>query len=313
MNKLVLGMMLLGSMTALAKDYSQYKSDVLVSAKQAKEIMDTNKNSVVIDIRPAVKYTLGHIPGAFNMWRPDMEPKDKRYGEIGGMRASREELAQELSKMGANEDTTIILTGELDDLRLWWLLDMYGHKNLKVIDGGLDAWKNAGFDTTMRSTSNPAPSNYKFSAPTDKDTLADLAEVKMAIDNPDYVILDTRDPGEFDGSDLKKGAFKKGRIPTDYFINWKKALNSDGTFKSAEELQKLYAAEGITSEKNVINYCQSGVRSAHTTFVLRELLGFEDSKNYDGSWIEYSYEADKQSLPIETGAANGKHKALRKN
>lgn len=299
---LILGSLLLLSMVAFGKDYTQYKSDKLISGEVAKQMIETNKNVVVIDVRPEAKFLIGNVEGSYNMWRPDMEPKDKRYGEIGGMRASREEMEAELNKMGVTKDSTLILIGDnLDEYRLWWILDMYGMENVKVVDGGYSALKDAGVKTKFGKEAAEKQGDFKFASNPDKDTLATLEAVETAINNPADIILDTRSKKEFTGEDLKKGAVVKGRIPGSVWVEWTETLNNDKTMKSYDELIALYNKQGVTPDKEVLPCCQSAVRSAHTIFVLKELLGYPVVKNYDGSWIEWSYAAKDGKVKVETG------------
>nr|WP_307774560.1 rhodanese-like domain-containing protein [uncultured Cetobacterium sp.] len=298
---LILGSLLL-SMVAFGKDYSEYKSNKLISAEAAKELITNDKNVVLIDVRPEAQYMLSNVKGSYNMWRPDMQPKDKRYGEIGGMRASREEMEAELNKMGVTKDTTLVLTGNgLDEYRLWWILDLYGMENVRIVDGGYDALKESGLKTGFGKEADEKKGSYEFPAVEDKDTLADIEEVKESIGNTEAVIIDTRSEEEYKGESLKKGAFEKGRIPGCVFVEWTDATNKDKTIKSYDELVELYKSAGIVGDKEFIPYCQSAVRSAHTTFVLRELLGYKNVKNYDGSWIEWSHEAKDGKVQLEVG------------
>lgn len=289
------------SVLAFGKDYSKYATQTLISPEAAKEFIMNDKNAVVIDVRPEAKFLIGNVENSYNMWRPDMEPKDKRYGEVTGMRASREELEKELNQMGVTPDTTLVLIGEgLDEFRLWWILDMYGYDKVKVVDGGYSALKSAGAKTRLGTEPSPKQGNYKFPNNPDKDTLATLENVKSGINNPNVVIIDTRTDGEYLGKEQKKGAFAKGRIPSCVHVEWTNTLDADKKLKSFDDLKALY---GEISNKEIIAYCQSGVRSAHTTFVLKELLGYPVVKNYDGSWIEWSYEASNNRVPVEAGDA----------
>lgn len=284
--------------------YSTYANqDVIVSAMDAKEIIENEKNVVVIDIRKSPEYMIGHIEGAVNVWRPDYSADEDEY-EFGGMRADKEKMESFLGSIGVDKDTFILLydgKGDYDAARLWWQLDMYGHEKVALIDGGIDGWKASGFDTTISKPEVEAK-EYKFEGEVDESKLATLEDVKAAIDDPNVVILDTRSIGEATGEDLKSGAYRKGRIPSGVWIEYSEAINTgegeDKSFKTVEELKKIYEEKGITKDKTIIPYCQSAVRSAHTTFVLTELLGYENVKNYDGSWIEWSYHED---LPLETG------------
>lgn len=302
MKKSIIFGSLLLSIISFGKDYAQYKSNKLISAEVAKEMIKTDGNVVLIDVRPEYKFLTGNVKESYNMWRPDMEPQDERYGELGGMRASREEMEAELNKMGVTKDTTLILIGEgLDEYRLWWILDMYGMENVKVVDGGYLALKNAGAKVNFGKEAPEKKGDFKFPDAADKNMLATIEDVKLAIDNSNSVILDTRTKKEFVGVDLKKGAFVKGRIPGSVWVEWTQAINNDKTIKSYDELLEIYEKQGVKPDKEILVYCQSAVRSAHTTFVLKELLGYPMVKNYDGSWIEWSYEAKAGKVKVEAG------------
>lgn len=299
MKKMFILIMSLLSLGTYGKDYSQYKSDILISPNTAKNLIATEKNLVIIDVRANVKFLMGHIRGSYNMWRPNMECKDERYGEIKGMRASREELEEEISKMGINNDTTIMLLGDnLDEYRLWWIMDLYGATNMKIVDGGYSALKKTSIKTKMGKGPKSKKGNYKFPEVADKDTIATFEQVKNSL-NPDVIILDTRSQNENNGTELKSGAFLKGKIPGSICIEWSEALDKNKNMKPYDELVELYSKKGVVESKEIISYCQSAVRSAHTTFVLKELLGYKNVKNYDGSWIEWSWHGSKNNAPIK--------------
>ncbi|MDK2918194.1 MAG: thiosulfate/3-mercaptopyruvate sulfurtransferase [Candidatus Petromonas sp.] len=284
--------------------YDEYADpSVIMSAKDAKQLIESDEKVVVIDIRKAPEYLLGHIPKAINIWRDDYSA-DKGEYPFGGMRASIEKFVKLLGDLGIDNDTMVLLydaKGDYDAARFFWQLEMVGHKKMALIDGGINGWKASGFDTTTKKPEVKA-TTYKFEGEPDLSKLATLEDVKAAIDDPNVVILDTRSIGEATGKDLKSGAYRKGRIPSSIWIEYKEAIyvgeGEDTTFKTAKELKEIYEAKGITPDKTIIPYCQSGVRSAHTTFVLSKLLGYKNVKNYDGSWIEWSYNED---LPLETG------------
>ncbi len=286
---LILGIVM--TLIAAGKDYSQYANPrALVSAEQAKKIMETEKNVVVIDTRSSAHFMGGHIPGAQNMWRPAMGAEKDEY-PFGGMRASKEKMEKELGKMGVNSDTYVLIydaKADYDAARLWWVLDIYGFHNVSLIDGGVDGWKAAGFDFQRGFGDKAVEQEFKFKEREDYSKLASLDDVKGAAETKETPIIDTRSTAEHEGTTTKKGAFRPGRIPSEIFIPWETAVNYEGdkTFKSVEELEKIY---GEFEDGGAIAYCQSGVRSAHTTFVLTQLLGYEGVKNYDGSWIEWSY------------------------
>ncbi len=222
------------------------------------------------------------------------------------MVADKAQVEKLLGDIGMDNETTLFVyddRGEYDAARFWWILDMYGYDNVKLIDGGIHGWKAAGLEVNDEAVT-PEAKEFKFADDkVDMSKYATLEDVKkFAEDNdPNTIILDTRAENEFDGSKKVSGAFRKGRIPTSVWVEYKEALNGDDqTFKTIEELQKLYEENKISKDAQIIAYCQSGVRSAHTTFVLSELMGFENVKNYDGSWIEWS---KHEELPVETGKA----------
>ncbi len=284
--------------------YDAYANpDFIVSAVRAKEIIESGDKVAVIDIRNSAEYLLGHIPMAQNIWRPDYSADEGEY-EFGGMRANTDKFVKLLGELGIDNDTMVLLydgKGDYDGARFLWQLEMIGHEKMALIDGGIQGWKAAGFEATTEKPEVTA-TEYKFDGDIDDTKLATLEDVKAAIEDPNVIILDTRSIEEATGEDLKSGAFRKGRIPSSVWIEYKEAINTgdgaDMTFKTVEELKAIYEAKGITPDKTIIPYCQSGVRSAHTTFVLTHLLGYENVKNYDGSWIEWSF---YEELPLETG------------
>ncbi len=295
---LVLVTMLFVTAVAMAKDYSQYANPkALISAEKAKELIESGDNIVVIDTRNKASFMSGHVPGAQNMWRPAMGA-DKGEYPFGGMRASKEKMEKELGKLGVDSNTYILLydaKADYDAARLWWILDMYGYKNVSLIDGGVSGWKAAGYEFERGFGKTATKKTFKFTGEENYNKLASLEDVKAIVDKANTgVIIDTRSVKEHTGATTKKGAFRPGRIPSEVFIPWETAVHydADKTFKSVADLEKIY---GQYNGEEVIPYCQSGVRSAHTTFVLTQLLGYKNVKNYDGSWIEWSYHKELQA------------------
>ncbi|MBM7615175.1 sulfurtransferase [Alkaliphilus hydrothermalis] len=259
--------------------------DAFITPVQLKDLMDSGKDVVVIgSLNP--KTGDAPIEGSFTMWRDDYSAKEGAY-EYEGMRNTIEETEAILSSYGATPKSTIVVyasNAHHDAARLWWQIKLLGHKNVRYLDGGLNAWVGAGY-----STGGDAPvveaTNYK--APKASEALIANFEDVVAALNTETVLLDTRAMDEEDGSSTKKGAFGPGKIPGAVWIEWTQSVNEDTTLKSLDELKEIYGAfEG----KEIIPYCQSGVRSAHTLLVLTQALGYENVKNYDGSWIEWSYE-----------------------
>jgi thiosulfate/3-mercaptopyruvate sulfurtransferase len=276
------------------------KAPFLVEPEEVKAMLESENPPAVIEISKAEKYEAGHLPGAVNFWRPDYENKDLEYG---GMRAPRENMAKLLGDNGISGDREIIIydtKGSVDAIRFTWILDLYGHDKMRVMNGGKKAWEAAGFSLTTDPAPAVTPVEFTFAGPQKTNRLASFEDMLAAVNDPNVIILDTREPEEYKGvpyidkgkvNPWKKGAFTFGRIKGSKHLNWSDAvdLNGDHRFKSIKDLKYNFEQAGITPDKTIIAYCQSGVRSSHTTYVLTEILGYPNVKNYDGSWIEWSY------------------------
>lgn len=276
-------------------------SPYLLSVEQVAALLDSKLPPLVLEISKSEKYHQGHLAEAINLWRPDYEDGDNY--PFGGMKASRERMAELLGKLGAKQDEPIIIyctRGGVDAARLQWILQGFGHEQVVIMNGGKTAWIQAGYPLTKEQPARRPPTDYQFPQPEILNHSVSLEEVLAAISDTNTIIVDTREDYEFYGIPhiangsvvrFKEGAFACGAIPGARHLNWSESvdLHSHHTFKSLADLHHNFQREGIHPDKKVIVYCQSGVRSAHTTFVLRELLGYPDVKNYDGSWIEWSY------------------------
>lgn len=233
-------------------------------------------------------YSESHIPGAVGWdWgtqlcdtvRRDIIPKDK--------------FEQLMSNSGISNSTTVILYGDNNNwFAAWafWQLKVYGHSDVRLMNGGRKKWIVEGRELVKEIPPYPKAS-YRAKDP-DYSIRAFLSEVTKAVENRAVQLVDVRSPQEFTGEilappGLPETCQRGGHIPTAKNIPWSKACNEDGTFKSVEELKKLYAGTGITGEKPVIAYCRIGERSSHTWFVLKYLLEYQNVKNYDGSWTEW--------------------------
>ena len=268
---------------------SSTTTKALVSTEWAAEHgKGTGIRVVEVDVDPTA-YEKGHIEGAVGWnWKKDLQ--DQVLRDVAG----KEALAELLGKSGITPETTILLYGDNNNwfaAYAYWALKYYGHDKVQLIDGGRVKWEKEGRAWNTDVPSHPATS-YHFHSSPNEDIRAYRDHVLSKIGKAGLV--DVRSPKEFSGELLapenlpQEGAQRGGHIPTAVSIPWGTAVNAeDGTFKSTEELKEIYGGKGITPNKEVIAYCRIGERSAHTWFVLKELLGYPDVRNYDGSWTEW--------------------------
>ena len=271
------------------EDRGYANAEALISAEELAEIMDRD-DVVVVDNRGKIGYAAGHIPGAIKIEKSEMKAS-------GGMRLSKENFEKLFSEKGIKNGDTIVVYDDHGDLYsawLWWSAKIYGHQDVRMLDGGIDRWNALNYETKMFPDSL-AESNYKAEA-LDESLLAHKEDVLAAIEDDNIIIQDTRAEAEHNGEKLLSGAGRKGRIPSSIWLEWNESLNEDHTFMTAEELQDLYTSRGIIDDKEIITYCQSAVRSSHALFTLTQLLGYDDVENYDGSWVEWS---NDESLPVK--------------
>ena len=276
---------------------SGYAKDVLVSADWALDhVEDPKVRFVEVDVDTAA-YDEGHIKGAV-AWNWTSQLSDGVRRDI----VSREELEKLLRESGIRPDTTIVLYGDNNNwFAAWayWQLRLFGVEDVRILNGGRKLWVAAGLPTTTETPSYEPTSiqlpEADFSHRAFRDDV--LGQIES-----DGALVDVRSPAEFNGELLapaalpQEGAQRAGHVPGAANIPWGQAVNEDGTFKAADELRELYAAKGITEDRDVIAYCRIGERSSHTWFVLHELLGFDRVRNYDGSWTEYG---SLVGVPIE--------------
>ena len=244
-------------------------------------------------------YDTGHIPGAVKIdWHTDLnDPLTRDYVDA-------EAFAALMSAKGITPDTTIVFYG--DQNNWWaayalWVTSLFGHADVRLLDGGRKKWIDEGRATT---TDVPAPANadYPVTARDDSVIRAYREQVLAHIGNGPLV--DVRSPGEFSGELLhmadypQEGALRGGHIPTAKNVPWRRAANeNDGTFLPVDQLTAIYQDEiGLTPQDDVVAYCRIGERSSHTWFVLTHLLGFDNVRNYDGSWVEWG---NAVRVPIE--------------
>jgi thiosulfate/3-mercaptopyruvate sulfurtransferase len=253
----------------------------------AQHAADTGVRVVEVDV-DTTAYDQGHVPGAAG-WNWTTELCDTLIRDIVPIK----KLEELLGKSGIDNKTTIILYGDNNNwFAAWafWQLKIYGHEDVRIMDGGRKKWVAEGKELNTDEPSFP-PTTYRASA-ADLSIRAFLPEVQKAVAQKSAALVDVRSPQEFTGEilappGLPETCQRGGHIPGAKSIPWAKACNDDGTFKSASDLQALYGGAGITADKPVIAYCRIGERSSHTWFVLKYLLGFQNVKNYDGSWTEW--------------------------
>lgn len=254
----------------------------------------------ILDFRKANIYKEEHIEGALNIWRSDIEDSSYSYK---GMMAGKDQIETLFSNLGISTGDTIIIYDDnalCDSSRLWWLLQNYDFSNVKMFHGGISAWKSKN-GPISKDVPMVQKAVFKLTEKPSLKYYITKEEMLQAVSNKTH-ILDTRTKDEYTGKRQKQGAAKGGRIPNSKFIDWAVAVNYDGDkrMKGIEELHKIYNDLGVTKSDTIIAYCHSGVRSAHTTFVLTQLLGYKNVKNYDGSWTEWSqfndYPTEKDSI-----------------
>jgi thiosulfate/3-mercaptopyruvate sulfurtransferase len=277
------------------------RSDVLVDAAWVESHQD-DPHVVLVEVdEDTSAYDKGHIRNAVKLdWKKDLQDQVRRDFVD---KAAFEKL---LSERGISNDDTVVLYGGNNNwfaAYAYWYFKLYGHRNVKLLDGGRKKWELESRDLVTEVPQRPA-TQYTASDP-DSSIRAFRDEVLSAIGVENLV--DVRSPDEFSGKLLapahlpQESAQRPGHIPSARNIPWSKAANEDGTFRSDDELRELYGGAGVDFAKDTIAYCRIGERSAHTWFVLHELLGQPNVKNYDGSWTEYG---SLVAVPIELGASS---------
>jgi thiosulfate/3-mercaptopyruvate sulfurtransferase len=278
-----------------------YAKPVLVTTEWlAEHLNDEGVVVAEVDENPDV-YDEGHIPGSINLhWRDDLQdPVERDLVE-------REVFEQLLGERGISNETTLVLYGDKNNwfaAFAYWYLKIYGHEDVRILDGGRQKWIDEGRELTT-DVPSPQPAGYQAKE-RDESIRAFRDAVREGIGAGGKALVDVRSPQEYAGELIappgyeQEGAQRGGHIPTAQSIPWAQAVRDDGTFKSADELRELYQDRGVSPDKEVTAYCRIGERSAHTWFVLRELLGYETVKNYDGSWTEWGNLVD---VPIEKGS-----------
>jgi thiosulfate/3-mercaptopyruvate sulfurtransferase len=277
-----------------------YTKDVLVTTEWlADHLSDEDIAVAEVDEDPDL-YDGGHVPGAVKVhWQDDLQdPVERDLVE-------KQAFERLLGERGIGNDTIVVLYGDKNNwfaAYAYWYLKIYGHGDVRILDGGRQKWIDEGRELTAEVPS-PEPQEYRAEE-RDESIRAYRDAVRQDLAAEGKALVDVRSPQEFSGDLVappgyeQEGAQRAGHIPSAASVPWAQAVRDDGTFKPAAELRALYEGKGVTPDKQVTAYCRIGERSAHTWFVLRELLGYEAVRNYDGSWTEWGNLVD---VPIEKG------------
>jgi thiosulfate/3-mercaptopyruvate sulfurtransferase len=276
---------------------ADYANDVLVDTQWVEDHLgDDSIRIVEVDENPAL-YAESHIPGAIGFdWQKDLQDQVQRdflgpedFGKLFGSR-------------GISNDHTIVLYGDRNNwfaAYTFWYLKYYGHDDVKLMNGPREKWINEG---RPASSDKPSHGAATFKAEVPDDSIRAKRDEMLKVVGTDTRLVDVRSPQEFSGELIamagyeQEGAQRAGHIPGAANVPWAQAVNEDGTFKSAEDLRELYSGKGVLNGDDIVAYCRIGERSAHTWFVLHELLGVDNVKNYDGSWTEWG---NMVAVPVE--------------
>jgi len=279
---------------------SEYANkDVLVTTDWVKQHLSDPKIKLVeVDVDTKA-YDAGHVPGAvgFN-WETQLQDQVAR--DV----ISKGEFEALVGQAGISRDDTVVLYGDNNNwfaAYAFWIFKLYGHKDVRLMNGGRNKWLNEDDKELTVEKPKVTPTAYKASDP-DWSLRARVTDVLKIVENKSANLVDVRSPDEFSGKviappGMSETAQRGGHIPGAKSVPWATAVQQDGTFKSADELRKIYLEQqGVDPSKETVAYCRIGERSSHTWFVLKYLLGIEKVKNYDGSWTEYG---SMVGVPIE--------------
>jgi thiosulfate/3-mercaptopyruvate sulfurtransferase len=285
----------------MSEPLSQYAHpEVLVSTEWLAEHLNDPGLRIVESNEDVLLYDTGHIPGAVHIdWRQDLQ--DALVRDY----IAPEAFAELCARNGISPETTCVFYG--DKSNWWacyalWAFRLFGHKNVKILDGGRDKWIKEGRETT-KAKPQVAPATYPVPPKRYDDEIRAFYDDTLAHSQAKRPLIDVRSPGEFSGEVThmpeypQEGVLRGGHIPGAKSVPWKTAVKDDGTFKSASELQQIYTENcGLGQGDDIIAYCRIGERSSHTWFVLNYLLGYGKVRNYDGSWTEWG---NRVRAPIE--------------
>jgi thiosulfate/3-mercaptopyruvate sulfurtransferase len=263
---------------------------LLVTPDDLSRERGSGRHSLLIDLRPAEQFCANHLPGAvhldlFGISIVDTDPAPLKafFWIIEHLFASR----------GVSSEVPVVLCDDTSGIRAaraFWFLEFFGHPDTRVLDGGFQAWEARRLPVTRHAEK---PSATEWTGGRNEAILAAWRDVHERLQDPGTVILDTRSDGEYCGTVVRAG--RGGAVPGAVHLEWTNNLAPDGTFKTVDELKRMYEDAGVTPDREVVTYCQGGYRAAHSYLALR-LIGYPRVRNYVGSWKEWG---DRTDLPIE--------------
>jgi thiosulfate/3-mercaptopyruvate sulfurtransferase len=268
---------------------SDRESEMLITGEWLAAHLDDSIIRIV-DTRKGDGYQTSHIPGAVRYPAP-ITPFLKENGRV----PSADRFAALMSEMGVGDETLVVAYDDGNNLfaaRLWWALNYYGHGRIKVLDGGWDLWSAEARPVTNAPT---LPRTARFTPKLDESWIAEAEDARAAIDNRSRQTLDVRSEKEWTGAD-PMGTKRGGHIPAALHLDWRETIDqASKRFKSPAILREIFSDLGLTPDKEIITYCQGGIRAAHTAFALH-LAGYDKVRNYERSWSEWG---NREDLPIE--------------